>query len=267
MRRLLGVCVAVLAVGFVAWAAGQGSIQGRVVDTSGAAIPDATVSITNLTSGAVTHASTGADGRFQAHQLPADRYLVNIEKSGFEAYTEQVSLVTEQSVTVSAKMSIATLAQSVVVRGTVVPGARPMPTRSDVLASEQSLRVLDRKQLDAAGPLAGGAQMIAYTPGANVIGYGNTGATKYTIQLNGVHQGWGGENTGFTAPGSLGVTFDGVPVADPATGLWQSATLPQNLLMQNLSTTYGPGSPENRWYTNIGGQVEFTPIQPTVSHH
>jgi len=267
MRRILGVCVAVFLCVFLAWAAGQGAISGKAVDESGAAIASASVSVSNLTSGAVARTRTGADGQFRISNLEPDRYLVTVEKTGFNPFTQQVSLSTEQSAVVNAKMSIATLSQSVVVRGTVVPGARPMPTRTDVLLSNQSIRVLDRKQLDAAGPVAGGAQMIAYTPGANVIGYGQTGATKYTIQLNGIQQGWAGENTGFTGPGSLGITFDGVPISDVATGLWQSATMPQNLLMQNLAVTYGPGSAADRWYNNVGGQVEFTPIQPTVSRH
>lgn len=266
-KRLVALFALLAASVLVAFAQGAGTITGQIVDTSGAAIPGATVLANNLSSGRVARATTASDGTFTISDLAPDKYLVSVEKSGFQSFTEQVSLVTQTSVTVNAKLEIETLSQSVVVRGTVVPGARPMPTRTDVLLSPQSIRILDRKQLDAAGPLAGGAQMIALTPGANVIGYQNTGATKYTIQLNGVHQGWAGENTGFTAPGSLGITFDGVPVTDVATGLWQSATLPQNLLMQNLAVTYGPGDPSDRWYDNIGGQVEFTPIQPTVSTH
>ncbi len=43
--------------------------------------------------------------------------------------------------------------------------------------------------------------------------------------------------------------------------------MPQNLVMQNLKVTYGPGQPMNRWYTDVGGRVEFTPVQPTVGHH
>jgi iron complex outermembrane recepter protein len=193
--------------------------------------------------------------------------LVTIEKEGFEPFTQQVSLATQSSAEVNAKLLVATLSQTVVVRGTVMPGARPMPTRDDVQNSIQSVRVLDRQQIDAAGPVAGGAQMIALTPGANVFGYGVSGSTKYTIQLNGINQGWGGQPTGFISPGSLGITFDGIPIVDVATNLWQSATMPQNLVMQNLETTYGPGAPDQRFYDNVGGSVEFTPIQPTVSHH
>jgi iron complex outermembrane receptor protein len=121
--------------------------------------------------------------------------------------------------------------------------------------------------LDAAGPVAGGAQMLAATPGANVVGYGNTGGQKYTVLLNGIQQGWAGEATSFTAPGSLGITYDGIPVADPATGLWQSATMPQNLVIQDVQVNYGPGPAAERWYTDEGGRVEFTPIQPTVDPH
>jgi iron complex outermembrane receptor protein len=100
-----------------------------------------------------------------------------------------------------------------------------------------------------------------------VSGYGETGSTKYTIMVNGIQQGWAGEATSFTAPGSLGITYDGIPVADPATGLWQSATMPQNLVIQDIATTYGPGLAADRWYTDVGGRVEFTPIQPTEESH
>ena len=56
---------------------------------------------------------------------------------------------------------MAALNESVVVRGTVDPEAKPMPTREDVMLMPDTVRVLDRKQLDAAGPVAGGAQVLA----------------------------------------------------------------------------------------------------------
>jgi iron complex outermembrane receptor protein len=144
-----------------------------------------------------------------------------------------------------------------------VPGATTQPTQEQIFRSPQTVRVLDRQQMNAAGPVAGGAQILSYAPGANVTGYGNTGATKYTIMLNGLNQGWGGYG-GYTADGLLGITFDGVPIVDPLTGLWASATIPQTAMIQNTNVTYGPGDPVDRWYTNIGGSVEFTPLQPTA---
>ena len=250
----------------VSFAAGS-QVQGKVVDASGAAVPGATVSLTDLTTNKVIRATTSAQGQFVLMNVASDPQLVTIKKTGFEAFTQRVSPETTGSTRIEAVLNVASLAESVVVRGTVNPEAKPVPTREDVMLTPDTLRVLDRKQLDAGGPIAGGAQMIQSTPGASVVGYGETGGTKYTVMLNGIQQGWAGEATGFTAPGSLGVTFDDVPVGDPATGLWQSATMPQNLVMQNLAVTYGPGQPMNRWYNAVGGSVEFTPVQPTVGHH
>lgn len=247
--------------------AASSRIQGKVEDASGAAIPNAVVSLTDLTSNTVNRTTTGTDGQFVFADVPTHPQILVVQKDGFESFSQPVTPSAQQPTALTARLKVATLSESVVVRGTVNPEAKPLPTREDVMLAPETLRVLDRRQLDAAGPLAGGAQMIQSTPGANVMGYGETGGTKYSIMLNGIPQGWAGEATSFTEPGSLGITFDGIPVVDPATGLWQSATLPQNLVMQNLSVAYGPGQPMNRWFTNVGGSVEFTPIQPTVDRH
>jgi iron complex outermembrane recepter protein len=267
IRRFLILCFVTLVGVAVANAATTVSIQGRVTDSSGAAITNATVSLTDLTTTNVVHTTTGADGRFIFKDVPSGPQFVTIEKSGFETFTQRLATATVPSTTVDAILGVARLDESVVVRGTVDPEAKPIPTREDVMLMPETVRVLDRKQLDAAGPVAGGAQVLQATPGANVVGYGETGGTKYTILLNGIQQGWSGEATSFTAPGSLGITYDGIPVADPATGLWQSTTMPQNLVMQDVQVTYGPGQAADRWYTDVGGRVEYTPIQPTEETH
>ena len=262
-KSLICVCMTLFACCF-SFAAGS-QIQGKVVDTSGAEVSNAAVTLTDLTTQKETHATTGADGRFVFNDVPSDPQVVTVEKSGFENFEQRISPAAQQSIT--ATLQVAALNDSVVVRGTVDPEAKPIPTREDVMLMPDTVRVLDRKQLDAAGPVAGGAQVLQSSPGANVIGYGETGGTKYTILLNGIQQGWAGEATSFTAPGSLGITYDGIPVADPATGLWQSATMPQNLVMQDVQVTYGPGQAADRWYTDVGGRVEYTPIQPTEEAH
>lgn len=138
-----------------------------------------------------------------------------------------------------------------------------VPTQQQIFESGQTTRVLDRTQLDTLGPVGGGAQSVGLAPGGYVVGYGNTGSTKYTIGLDGVMQGWGGYG-GYTGGGSLMVTMDGIPMVDPETGLWPSATVPQQQMFQATQITYGPGTAIDRWYDNIGGNIEFTPIQPTA---
>ncbi|HVC48245.1 MAG TPA: TonB-dependent receptor [Terracidiphilus sp.] len=272
MRRVRGMACALalcwmLTICGICRAQSASGIQGKVVDATGAVVPHASVLLRDLSTNKVMRATTGSDGKFDFDDVLPEPQLLTVEASGFESFTQRVTPSATHATTVRAMLNVASLQESVVVRGTVDPEAKPVPSREDVMLTPETLRVLDRKQLDAGGPLAGGAQMIQSTPGANVVGYGETGSTKYSVLLNGIQQGWAGEATSFTAPGSLGITFDGVPVSDPATGLWQSATMPQNLVMQNLAVTYGPGQPMDRWYNNIGGSVEFTPVQPTVSRH
>jgi len=262
-KWLICVCLA-LFCGGVSFAAGI-QVKGKVVDASGASIPYAAVTLTDLASSKATHTTTGADGQFIFNDVAAGPQIISIEKSGFESFTQRISSAGDHFVT--ATLHVAALDESVVVRGTVDPEAKPMPTREDVMLMPDTVRVLDRKQLDAAGPVAGGAQMLAATPGTNVVGYGQTGSTKYTVIMNGLQQGWAGEATSFIGSGSLGVTYDGIPVADPATGLWQSATMPQSLVIQDVQVTYGPGQAADRGYFDVGGRMEFTPIQPTEERH
>ncbi|HTX75979.1 MAG TPA: TonB-dependent receptor, partial [Terracidiphilus sp.] len=265
LRRLLVLCLALMAGIAVASAASTVSVTGKVTDSSGATIQGAAVTLTDLGTNSVTHTTTAADGTFVFHGVSTGPQVLSIEKSGFESYTVHISPATEKNIT--ATLTVAALNDSVIVRGTVDPEATPMPTREEVMMMPETVRVLDRKQLDAAGPVAGGAQMLSSTPGTNVVGYGETGATKYTVIMNGLQQGWAGEATSFIGVGSLGVTYDGIPVADPATGLWQSATMPQSLMIQDVQTNYGPGPAAERGYFDVGGRVEFTPIQPTEETH
>ncbi len=262
MRRLLLVCVCFFSSALFVSAAYASGISGRVLDPTGAVVPGAQITVT---SARITRAvTTTADGTFRVTDLPPGSYVVTVSKPGFAAFHQQnVRLRSGRNLPLTLTISVNSVQQSVEVRGTDVASATHQPTQQQVFKSDQTLRVLDSTQIAALGPVAGSGQIISLTPGANVTGYGNTGATKTTIAVNGVHQGWGGYG-GLTDSGSLAVTFDGVPISDPATDLWQSNTLPQKSLIQNANVTYGPGDAATRNYNNIGGSIEFTPIQPSA---
>jgi iron complex outermembrane receptor protein len=141
---------------------------------------------------------------------------------------------------------------------------RELPTKKQIFKSGQTIKVLDRDQIEAAGPAAGAAQALEYAPGVHINGYGNTSATKYSISINGIKQGWGGEPSGAGIDyGSVDINFDDVPMNEPGTGLWQSPYVNQLALIQGINVTYGPGNPLDRWYNAIGGSINFVPIQPT----
>jgi iron complex outermembrane receptor protein len=265
-NRLL-VLFASLLISVSAWSQTLGSIRGTIVDASGAAVPGAQITLTESSTHAAVRATTDANGEFQITNVAPGTYSLLVNQTDFDMYRQSnIQIQPGQTVSLSIKMSLRPVSQTVEVHGDITPGVNVMPSEQEVFASDEQIRVLDRKQIDTLGPIAGAAQMVSLAPGANVTGYGNSGATKYTVSLNGISQGWGGYG-GYTGGASLNITFDGFPIVDPATDLWQSATLPQTQLIQNVNVVYGPGDPIDRWYANVGGSIEFTPLQPTGQFH
>ena len=241
-------------------------ISGTVTDSTGALVLTADVNATSVASGTIAHTITDASGMYVLTGLKPGKYKLVIAKPGFKSLQlDGLQVSSGQMLAENASLQITSVGATVDVIGDL-SGTTVQPTQEDVFESNQQIRVLDRKQIETAGPVAGSAQIIALTPGANVTGYGNTGATKYTVGVNGVSQGWGGYG-GYSGGGALAITFDGVPVVDPATNLWQSPTIPEQFMIQNANVTYGPGDPASRWYNNVGGMIEFTPVQPTAKPH
>ncbi len=124
-------------------------------------------------------------------------------------------------------------------------------------------KALDRQQLKSAGVVGGAAQALTFAPGIAVSGYGQTGGTKASISINGLNQGWAGTSPGTVDNGNLAISFDGIPMVNAASGLWETPEIPQTALLQGARVTYGPGDPESRWYNNMGGAVNFVPVQPS----
>ena len=266
MRKLI-MCLCLISATVLSLQAQSGTgLNGTITDTTGALVVGADVMATNLGSGVITHGTTDASGSFTLSELRPGKYKVVITKPGFQAVAQpSVSVVGGQITADSTILGITSVGASVDVY-TDLSGVTVQPSQEDVFESNQQVRVLDRTQIETAGPVAGSAQIVALTPGANVTGYGNTGATKYTVGVNGVSQGWGGYG-GYSGGGALAITFDGVPIVDPATNLWQSPTIPEQFMIQNANVTYGPGDPSSRWYNNVGGMIEFTPVQPGSKAH
>jgi iron complex outermembrane receptor protein len=241
-------------------------IHGQVTDPTGTTVPAVSIAVTNLATHTVSETSSDAGGGYTVAGLSPAPYSIRASKPGFAVYERSLVLHEGQTLTADINLALSAVQQTVVVNGGSLLGTTPQPSQTDVFLSSQTQRIIDRTQMDMLGPVAGAAQVVALTPGARVTGYGDTGATKYTISLNGLNQGWGGYG-GYSGGAALGITFDGIPIVDPATGLWQSATIPQMQIVQDTSVTYGPGDPLQRWYTNVGGSVEFTPLQPGNQAH
>ena len=155
------------------------------------------------------------------------------------------------------------LMHTIVVAGTkALNTLDALPTEKQIFNSTQSIKVIGRKQIATAGPAAGATQVLAIAPGVNSSTDSPAGATRGSISVNGMKTGWSGA-AGNGNDGTVMVTFDGVPMVDPAYAVWGTDEIPNMAMIKGVSVTYGPGYPVNRWFENIGGSVNFVPLQPT----
>ena len=93
-----------------------GSITGSVVDPSGAVVPEAQVTLTNLGTQEKKTQQSGADGLYEFVNLPPGRYRLDVEKQGFQhSIRPEVVLQVQQTVRIDITMQLGAVAQEVTV--------------------------------------------------------------------------------------------------------------------------------------------------------
>jgi hypothetical protein len=110
--------LALLLVGNVKFAAAQvtASISGRVNDTSGASISGASVTVTNVETGAARTVQADESGNYLALSLQVGKYEVKAEKDGFKvAIQTGVNLVVGQQAVVNLALEVGQVQQSITV--------------------------------------------------------------------------------------------------------------------------------------------------------
>jgi len=93
--------------------------------------------------------------------------------------------------------------------------------------TDQTTKVLDQDQIKATSVVGGAARALALVPGVSTSTYGPTGSSKTTISIDGIKVGWAGFSGGNPDNGSIGVSFDGVPMNNRGNGLWQATLVPR----------------------------------------
>ncbi len=95
---------------------GSGSIQGTVLDTSGATLPGATVTATNVATGVATVRQTTAAGVYTLSPLAPGEYRVTVTLEGFQQFVRERVIVDALGVVgLNATLSIGGVTQEIVV--------------------------------------------------------------------------------------------------------------------------------------------------------
>jgi hypothetical protein len=121
-RRLTSLIVGVfllLCAGVQAQESASGGIAGQVLDSTHAALPGATVTVTNAGTNAQRVATTDAEGRFTVPNLPSATYVIRVELQGFQTVEVREFIVRNGEIAKpTLTLSLANVAETITVSGT-----------------------------------------------------------------------------------------------------------------------------------------------------
>ena len=114
IRGLVVVGAALIGVSQMASAQGLGAISGTVVDSTGASVPSANVTLTAVKTGQTVITQSHADGLYVFPSLPPADYRLDITAQGFKKF-EQRNLVigTQQEVSLNVRLEIGKVTESI----------------------------------------------------------------------------------------------------------------------------------------------------------
>jgi Carboxypeptidase regulatory-like domain len=175
-----------------------GTIAGQVKDSSGAAIPGATVTVTSLTRDAVRTIQTSADGLFSLPNLPPGHYRVEGARSGFTTYVNpDVELNVYQALTIDMTLQLSAVSEKVTVTATPPPLQTQDASIGQVVAHEQVVQLpLNGRQF---------TELILLTPGAAPLQSGQQTAFTIALGAGGLSPAVNGQS-----PNSNNFTLDGL---------------------------------------------------------
>ena len=158
--RLILLCLAWSSMAILAQT--PGSLRGQVLDPSGAAVPQASVTASGP-NGVVKAVQTANDGSYSIAGLPPGKYTVRILANGFSLLEKTgVDVPGGRALTFDAKLSVATETQEVTVADTQQVQLDPSSNAGALVLKEEDLDMLsddpDDLQADLlalAGPAAG----------------------------------------------------------------------------------------------------------------
>ncbi|HWO31284.1 MAG TPA: carboxypeptidase-like regulatory domain-containing protein, partial [Candidatus Acidoferrum sp.] len=192
------------------------AIIGQVSDASGAAVPGATVTVTNKETGLRRSASTDDSGRFTFPQLKPGTYSVKVEAEGFETQqNDSVSSALGQKQTVDFRLKIAQSNETVEI-SSETPILNPENANTSTSLNARAMENLPNPGGDLTYPLQFAAGALVNTAGSSNDFVGGTNGFG-NVEFNGL-------------PAlSNGYIVDGLESNDPLTNL--NSGLSTNLVL------------------------------------
>ena len=115
--RLIQLIISLIAVACIAVAQiGRGTLTGTITDPTGAGVPNAAITLTNLDTGVKTTGQSGSAGNYYFSNLVPGAYTIDVSSSGFRDYTQKgVTVSVGDTVTVNINLQLGATSDRVVV--------------------------------------------------------------------------------------------------------------------------------------------------------
>jgi hypothetical protein len=152
----------------------RGGINGTVTDQSGAVVPGADVTLTNMGTAATSKAVSSSAGEFSFPDLPVGSYQIGVTAAGFKAVSvEKIPVSAGTTYTLPLKLSIATTGETVEVSA----DALTLDTTSTVETTDIPSETVQNAPMNGRDF----TQLIAVTPGYSGYsggGYGSVNGSR-----------------------------------------------------------------------------------------
>ena len=148
-----------------------GAVTGTVTDATGARVPNATVTATNIQTGVATPTQTNQDGIYSIRFLQIGRYKVGVEAPGFNKQsTSEFDLEVQQEARIDIKLTVGADTQSVTVTDTAPILNTENPTTGTTITAATATELpLQARNFSSLTTLTAGA--VATAPSnANIVG-------------------------------------------------------------------------------------------------
>jgi Carboxypeptidase regulatory-like domain len=134
----LALLVSLVFLTTAAWAQDTATIVGTVMDSSGAVIPGAKVTVSNPERGFTRDLASNSAGEYTAARIPIGNYTVTAENPGFQKLVRTgITLTAGQEQRVNLTMTVGQVTQEVQVTGNVAKVETEAATLSDVVTGKQ----------------------------------------------------------------------------------------------------------------------------------
>ena len=176
-----------------------GSIQGRVVDETGAGVARSEVLLVHLMQGFERRAVTNEEGRFLFSNLPIQSYELVVAHPGFSTFQDTIAVQSNVPIRLEVRLTVAALAETVDVRA--FSGERLLETGETGTRNELSLQRIEQLPIQVGS--RGVEALLVSFPG-------------FAKNANGAIHPRGAHN-------QMTYVIDGMPISDQLTGSFATA--------------------------------------------